>query len=221
MKKIVFLLLFLSLSCSIWSQKHSFSVGFSAYNYLNDGYGYKFNQFSKVFISGYNNPLGVIYKLSNFSISYSYKVNNLYAVKISNDFFVREYRKCDDFDVGELGLDSRQFSTTTLSVNRVLLSKWKSSFKLRGTLGIAFRNGDEYFHTASEFHKCQVYTVWLQDVGYTLGGEARYNVHKNVFFSTNLNFIDYVIGPKPKARVSIFNKSWTVFQANFSVGVNF
>jgi hypothetical protein len=220
MKKIILILSFILIGLNAWSQKHSFGVGFSAYNFINDGYGYQFNQFSKVFSPIYGNS-AIIYQLSNFHLFYEYKMDSLYRIKFSYNAFTREYRNPKAFLVDEIGLSGRFFSTTTLSISRNLISKRKNSLKLNGLLGLSYRNGDEFFHSGVFPPEYLNYTVRLQDVGYVLGTEARYNFHKNAFVNANLNFIDYVIGSSPKERVSIFNKSWTVFQANFSVGVNF
>jgi hypothetical protein len=221
MKKIISILLFLILSCQALAQKNSFGFGVSAYNFLNDGYGYNFNQFSKVFWSGYSNPLGVSYMIAHFNFFYEYKIDSSYSIKLANDVFTREYRNPKAFLEDEIGLSSRVFSTTTLSVNRILLAKYKKSLLLRGSLGVSFRHGSEFFHKGVFPPEYLVYTVGLLDFGYALGGEMRYNIHKNVFLNANVNFLDYVFGAQPNSRVSIFNKSWTVFQASFSVGVNF
>ena len=223
MKKIILLLLFLSVSYYGWTQKHSFGIGVSAYNYLNDGYGYKFNQFSNVFKAGYVNYTGVFYMIGNFHLFYQYQIDSLYGVKLDNNLFTRVYRAEKDFfvDQYEVGLNGRFFSTTSLTVNRFLLSKWKKKLTLRGTLGLSYRNGDEFFFKGKIGNEYRLYTVRLNDLGVVMGGEVRYNFLKNVFVNGNLNFIGYLIGTKQSSRVSIFNKSWTVFQANFSVGVNF
>jgi hypothetical protein len=221
MKKIIFVIFFLEAGINGWSQKSSFGVGFSSYNHINDRYGYKFNQFSKVFWSGYNNPSGVIYMGLHFHLFYEYKLDSLYKLRIANDLFTREYRNQKDFLEDEIGLEGRVFSTTVLSLNRVLLSRWEKKIKLIGICGLAYRKGDEYFHTGKINNKPSSYTADLNDLGYVIGGEARYNFFNFFFVNGNLNFIDYVIGSKEPPRISIYNKNWTVFQANFSVGVNF
>jgi hypothetical protein len=221
MKKIILMLLFLSIAFNAWSQKHSFGIGTSAYNYINDGYGYKFTEFVPCLCKSQSERL--LYLFIDLHLFYEYKIDSTYSIRLANDLFVHKYRAEKDFliDQYEVGLSSRVFSTTSLTVNRVLWSKWRKKLTLRGVLGLSYRNGDEFFFIGKIGNEYRTYTVGLNDLGVIIGGEARYNFHKKFFVNGNLNFIDYVIGSKQPSRVSIFNKSWTVFQANFSVGVNF
>ncbi len=216
MKRLILVLSFLSISLSIFAQKSSFSIGVSAYNHINDRYWYQFNQFSMVFKTA-----SPIYRLLNFHLAYTYKIDSLYSLTLANDLFKRTYRQGSDFTLYEQGLEIRTFSTTTLCLSRDIAPQSRSVFKFRGVAGIAFRAGGEYFNKGSIFKDNNTYTVSLLDLGFLLGAEVRYNLSKRFFTNANLNFINYVVGKKQRERPSIFNKSWTVFQANFSVGVNF
>jgi hypothetical protein len=223
MKKLILVVSFLSFAINIFAQKNNFSIGVSAYNHLNDRYGYKFNQFSRVFITNQilSQPIKQTYRLLNFHLSYTRKIDSLYSITFANDLFLRTYREKEDFALRELGLRERAFSTTTLCISRNFTPKWRSILKFRGITGIAFRTGQEKFNNGSIYPHLDTYAVNFGDLGLVLGGEVRYNLSKRFFVNSNLNFIEYFWGIKEEGKPSIFNKSWSVFQANFSVGVNF
>jgi hypothetical protein len=222
MKKLILIILFFNLVINVRAQKNSFSIGVSAYNHINDRYWYKFNQFSSVFqLNQSVPPIRQIFWLLNFHLSYTRKIDSLYSITFANDLFLRTYREKSDFVLYEQGLNKRAFSTTTLCLNRNMTPKWRSVLKFRGLVGIALRSGGEDFNTGSIYPHFRIYTVGLGDLGLVLGGEARYNLSKRFFVNSNLNYIEYFLGGKEYGKPTIFNKSWTVFQANFSVGVNF
>jgi hypothetical protein len=221
MKKLILGIFFFSFIIDSYGQKNSFGIGVSAYNHLNDGYGYKFNQFSSVFQTNQSQPIKQIYWLLNFHLSYTRKIDSLYNITFANDLFLRTYRETSDFALYEQGLRKRAFSTTTLCLSRNITPKWRNVLKFRGTTGIAFRSGGEDYHKGTIYPHLNTYSVSFVDLGLVLGGEARCDLSKRFFVNSNLNFIEYFLGTKEKGKPTIFNKSWTVFQANFSVGVNF
>jgi hypothetical protein len=219
-KKIIILLLFLSVQLNVKAQKHSIGIGCTAFNHFNDGYGYKFNQFSNVF--RLTNKSAHLYKLMNFHLFYAYNLDSLYSIRFSNDLFTREYRNPKGFiNADEVGLEARVFSVSVLSLNKQMLSKLNNRLKVNSSLGLAFRDGDEFFHAGVFPPEVFTHTIRLKDLGIMLGGEARYNFHKNVFMNAHISFIQYVIGVKPKYRSYVFIKNWTASQISFSVGANF